>query len=177
MKNSLKGLMAAGLLICALVAQAAPTPFKTTYDELLDELPNVKAQMKDGESAREGYLRKEGLIDIGSAQFQLVAEGRTMTALDALVMVLIISPATDGADANKADQVANLFVRKMAKADAAYWQAKMFFEQEAARQISVLKAGGVPKSTEMVKGKTRLSTHVFRDGDRIAILYSLARID
>jgi len=177
MKNSLKGLLAVGLLMCALVAQAAPTPFKTTYDELLDEFPNIHAELKEVTPLTEGNKRRGGSIKIGTGLLLLEAEGKSMDKLELFSCGMIITSQTSTSDTDTIDELCYSFVRKLARTEKTYWQARAYMAEELKRQLNVIKAGGVPKAIHKVSGQTRQSVSVNAGNGLMSVSYSFNRLD
>lgn len=177
MKNALHGLLAICLMVCALVAQAAPTPFKTTYDELLGEFPNFQAELKDVPPLTEGNKRRGGSIKIGTGLLLLEAEGKSMDKLELFSCGMIITKETSKRDTEILDELCNGFVRKLARTERTYWQARAYMGEELKRQLTVISAGGTPTTSHKDSGKTRQSVSVNMANGMMSISYSFNRLN
>lgn len=176
MKNTMQGLLAVFVLAFGMCAQAASTPFKTTYDELFEEFPNFKAELKDVPPLSQGNQRKGGSVKVGTGLMLFEAEGKNPSKLELFSVGLMVTGETSKADSARLDELANVFVHKLARTDKAYWQTRMFMDQEVKRQLSVLGAGGTPKPGHKDFGQTRLTISINRSDSLVSVIYSFKRI-
>ncbi|MBK3748249.1 hypothetical protein [Stutzerimonas balearica] len=164
------------LSLAASMAVAAPTPFKTTFDELLSEFPNFEAEIKPVPPTSEGKQRRAGAVVLGNGLLMMEAEGATMDALEEFTVGYTITGATTAQERQQLDDLSYSFIRKLARSDKGYWQTKAYFTEDLTRQFTVLKAGGTPKPNRKVFGNTELRVRLVKGDGDLTVLYLFKRL-
>lgn len=164
------------LSLAASTATAAPLPFKTTFDELLSEFPNFEAEIKPVPPTSEGKQRRAGAVVLGNGLLMMEAEGNTMDAIEDFTVGYTITGATTPRERQQLDDLSYSFIRKLARSEKGYWQAKAYFTEELNRQFTVLNAGGAPEPSRKVFGGTELRVRLVKGDGSLTVLYLFKRL-
>lgn len=135
-----------GLAVSLFVHAAVENPkhaFKNSYDQLLEELPNVRSQMTEADS--DGLKRWVGTVPIGSASSVVQVSGKGKDAITELSVILLFTTETTNADYDNAEALRDVLFQGLLGRGAAFDLLNDFWVKELARQQPIIRAGGKPK--------------------------------
>ena len=135
-------------------------PFKKTLDDILEELPNIKRDLKAVKSGSANRERKMVSFQHGSASATLVFEGSDMAHLDEITIAQFASSNTTIKDASVIDALTSTLLYSLFDNPQPSSPSYIvdFMDSEMDRQMNILLAGGKPKAAHKEwAGRLRLT--------------------
>ena len=155
------------------VAEQPRHSFVRTYDQMLDELPNVKSKLV--ESSVDGIKRWNGSMSVGSATVAIRIRGENKNAVTALTVILLATPSTTESDYRNAEALRNVLFQGLLGGGAPLDLVNDFFVHELTRQEQILKAGGQPKRgvQRMAQGASEASLELDKVSRGFIAIYAI----
>ncbi|WP_339524209.1 hypothetical protein [Pseudomonas sp. EL_65y_Pfl2_R96] len=150
--------------------------FKNTYDQLLEELPNVRSQLT--ETDENGMKRWGGTVPVGSAASIVQITGKGKDAITELTVMILSTPSTTDTDYDNAEALRDVLFQGLLGRGAAFDLVNDFFVEELARQQPILKAGGKPKPgvKKIARGTSQVSLELVKAPQGLMVIYSMKLI-
>ncbi|MCF6763793.1 hypothetical protein [Pseudomonas fragi] len=136
-------------------------PFKRSLDDILEELPNIKRDLKVVKATSTGRERKMVSLQHGTASATIVFDGSDMSHLDEIMIVQFVSRDTTLEDARAVDNLTSTLIFSVFgnPAPSSLIQMTDFMNSELKRQTNILRLGGKPKAAHKVwRDQIRLTT-------------------
>jgi hypothetical protein len=175
--NGLIG-MFLGLAVSLSAHAVVDTPkhaFKNTYDELLEELPNVRSKMEESKPADDGLKHWVGAVPIGSASSVIEISGKDKNAITKLTVILLFDTKTTDADYDNAEALRDVLFQGLLGRGAAFSLLNDFWVKELARQQPIIRAGGTPKggTKKIGNGTSEVSLVLISGPGVLSAIYSM----
>lgn len=165
-------------LAVSLSAHATDTPkhaFKNSYDQLLEELPNVRSEMEEAKPTADGFKQWLGAVQVGTASSVIQIAGKDENSLTRLTVMLIFDSKTTDSDYGNAEALRDVLFQGLLGRGAAFENLNSFWVKELARQQPIIRAGGTPKrGTKIVgNGTYELSVELISHLGNLSAIYSM----
>ncbi|APC16308.1 hypothetical protein BLL42_11425 [Pseudomonas frederiksbergensis] len=173
--NGLLGILL-GLAVSLSAHAVADSPkhaFKNSYDQLLEELPNVRSQLTETDT--DGLKRWVGTVPVGSAASIVQISGKGKDAITELTVMLLFTATTTNADYDNAEALRDVLFQGLLGRGAAFGLVNDFWVHELARQQPIIRAGGKPKSgvKTVGKGTSQVSLELVNTPQGLMAIYSM----
>lgn len=157
------------------VVEAPKHAFKNTYDQLLEELPNVRSKMEETKPADDGLKHWVGAVSIGSASSVVEISGKDKNAITKLTVTLLFDTETTDADYDNAEALRDVLFQGLLGRGAAFNLLNDFWVKELARQQPIIRAGGKPKGgTKTIgNGASEVSLELISHPGLLSAIYSM----
>lgn len=169
--------LAAGLCLATSVV-AAEKPkhaFNTSYEQMMEELPNVKNQMRKSEV--DGHVRWLGNLSLGTSAAVVQIDGwGEKDAVTGLTVLLFFNENTATQDYDRAEALRDVLIQTLIGKGEAFESVNNFFADELARQQPIILAGGTPKRGVTRKASLELSVEIARPPQGLMAIYNMKLI-
>ena len=166
-----------GLAVSLSINAAEPPKhaFKNSYDQLLEELPNVRSEMEETKPADDGFKNWVGAVQVGTASSVVQITGKDKNSLTKLTVVLIFDTKTTDSDYDNAEALRDVLFQGLLGRGAAFENLNDFWVKELARQQPIIKAGGAPKRgvKTVGNGTYELSLELVSHPGNLSAIYSM----
>ncbi|NMY01486.1 hypothetical protein HBO12_00860 [Pseudomonas sp. WS 5059] len=147
--------------------------FKKSYDQMLEELPNVRSQLTETDT--DGLKRWGGTVPVGSAASIVQISGKGKDAITGLTVMLLSNDSTSVSDYRNAEALRDVLFQSLVGRGAAFDLVNDFFVQELDRQQPIIRAGGKPKAgiKKIGKGTSQVSLELVSTPKGMMAIYSM----